>query len=281
MSDRFAGADQKFTIAKSAAVPVSGSGDASASTEFSWSLQDEDENEVASGSVATFPSTDTSVDITILASEMGVDVNTFTGSVGRLLVGTFSDGTDTYRTEDYFLLLSRTQLVRQENSFQTYTEALRRRQEVGISLSGWDSGTKNGRISALQEAYSRICQMGFHVPGYNASSVNQKSAAYGRGTDDPWFQSGRVKLATLTAGEFDELPEAFKKAIKKAQVVEANIAMGGDKIAELRKQGLISKTTGESSAFFKSTPYLNLPVSRETHEILKRYIVFQTRIDRA
>lgn len=273
LADRTASQNSTFTIqnADSAGVKID-------ALSASWELFDERGNSIDAGVVADFNS---AIDFITFEIE-GVSLTLPEGEVaaGRELVVTLLDtNNDEREIRDYFVLVSPTPLAVTSNSFVTFPEALAIRRSFG-ALDGWDANDPGRQQSALVEAHRRLCQMGFSVPGYTGNKANQKSAAYGTGSDDAFHSSANVRLATLSLSEFDTLPEAFRKAVKRAQMAEANVLLGGDPIVDKRKSGLISETVGESSAFFQSKPYLNLPISRQAYEEVRRYIRLRVSIKR-
>lgn len=116
-----------------------------------------------------------------------------------------------------------------------------------------------------------IYKIPFIDPMIHASSY----AAYGTGTDLPFDYARRIRIRNLNETQFNALPSKFTRAIKRAQLIEANIILGGDVVGKKRQDGIISETIGESSAFFNSKPYLNLPISRQSYEELRTYILFK------
>jgi hypothetical protein len=202
-------------------------------------------------------------------------------SSGREIVVslTQSDGDET-EIRDYFVLVASNPLAVAFNTFVTYPEALRYRTEFG-SLDGWDVAPRERQQAALIEAYRRLCRVSFRVPGASLDGSNVDRANYGTGTDSGWFWGSRVRISTLNQAQFDALPATFRHAVKRAQMAEANVLLGGDPVGAKRQAGIVSETTGESSMFFQSRPYLNLPVSRQAYEEIKRYVSLRIGINRA
>jgi hypothetical protein len=84
----------------------------------------------------------------------------------------------------------------------------------------------------------------------------------------------------MSVESFDLLPAGFLRAIKRAQLIEANVILGGDVVGRKRQDGILSETIGESSASFSDKPFLNLPISRQAYEELRRYIVIRIGVAR-
>jgi hypothetical protein len=77
----------------------------------------------------------------------------------------------------------------------------------------------------------------------------------------------------MTEDLFAQYPEAFREALKRAQVVEANQILTGDGYASRRKAGLMSESVGESSMMFKAgVRPLDLGISREALDYLTGFL---------
>lgn len=236
-------------------------------TTAGWELFDERGTSITSGTVAGYAGGAVTFDV---AAEHLTLADGETSS-GRELVVTLDTAEGDIEIRDYFIVVSRNPLAIAQNSFVTYPEALRFRAEFG-SLNGWDANARDRHMSALAEAYRRLCRMSFKVPGANMDGTNVNKANYGTGTDSGWAWGSRVRVSTLDQAGFEALPPKFQHAIKRAQLAEADVILGGDPIGDRRKAGMISETIGESSGFFQSRPYLNLPISRQAYEEVKRYV---------
>lgn len=245
----------------------------------SWELFDERGVSITAGVVADFDAAAATIDFEIEAEHLTLPAGA--NSAGREIVVslTLADG-DEAEIRDYFLVVSAQPLTLMANSFVTYPEALALRQEFA-SLNAWDINDRTRQAAALAEAYRRLCRMAFKVPGVRSNQSAVGYAAFGAGTDEPFFGGRRVRVSALTLEQFDALPETFRRALKRAQMAEANALLGGNPIADKRKSGMISETVGESSAFFQSKPYLNLPISQEAYEEVKRFVFLKIRIQRS
>lgn len=185
-----------------------------------------------------------------------------------------------HEVRDYFVLVNARPLTFLANTFLTYPAALAQRTQFGPTLEGWDAVMDNTtRQSALIHAHENLCRVRYAV-GYRGGNKPKDVAAFGTGSDLIWDNQRKVSLRGITAEDFGALPVPFQRAVKRAQLVEANILLGGDIVGQKRKDGIISETIGESSTFFSSKPYLNLPFSRQAYEILKPYLIVSVRIGR-
>ena len=183
---------------------------------------------------------------------------------------TDADG-DEYEYRDYFLIVNNTPLEVMSNSCMTYAEALAVRTEFG-ELAGWDAADADTRAAAMRQAFAHLSRIRYKVPG--VSRFNHVH------TDELYTKSYfHLQRATIT--DWNESNKDFRRCMKRAQMQEANNLLGGDPIGKKRAEGIISETIGESSMFFRSTPYLNLPISRQAYDEVKGYITLRVDIARA
>lgn len=178
-----------------------------------------------------------------------------------------------------YMIENNTALVVMTNSFQTYERVLVTRAELGQTLAAFDAAIKGRQIAALETAYRKL------------GRIHYKYALDGDGSNyiswDDEMHSGcstyRIvrDIAAVTFADFSALPERFKSALRRAQIVEANAILGGDPITEKRMSGIVSETVGESSMFLSSTKPLTLPVSRSAFAELNGFVYRRFAIARA
>ena len=138
-------------------------------------------------------------------------------------------------------------LIVMSNTVQTFEEAELISFDVGSMLSGWSPASRVMKISAMKTAYERIKALTFTQ--YNMRSIRGK-----------------------TEDEFRATAPDFQKALRRAQVVEADLVLNGDQIHIKQQQGILSETIGESSMFFRTTPPLNEPLSKQAMSELRGHI---------
>jgi hypothetical protein len=271
LSNRTADQPSKFTVSA-----VDDAGNAIEGTAASWELFDERGNSITAGA-ADYVAGASTVEFSLEAADLTLAVGEI--SSGRELVVSITTADGEVEIRDYFLVTARNPIAVMANSFTTYPEALRIRSEFA-ALDGWDAAPRERQQAALIEAYRRLCRMAFKVPGATLESADMDRANYGTGTDSGWFWGSRVRVSTLDQAQFDALPETFRRAVKRAQLAEANILLGGDPVGKKRQDGIVSETTGESSMFFVSRPHLNLPISKQAYEEVKRFVSLRVGISR-
>lgn len=273
-ADRTSGQASTFSIPL-----VDASGAPIAGTAASWELRDERGAVIDAGVVADFDPAVPTATFEIEADALTLPAGKV--SQGREIVVAVTTATGEAEVRDYFILVEPRPLVVMINSFISYPEALSIRQSFGPVLTGWDTATQiSSRASALADAHERLLRMSYKVPFVDGMERASSYAAYGTGTDEPFDTTRRVRLRNMSVEEFDSLPVAFLRAIKRAQLIEANVILGGDVVGRKRQDGIISETIGESSATFSDKPFLNLPISRQAYEELRRYIVIRIGVAR-
>jgi hypothetical protein len=243
---------------------VDDNGAAVQASAVSWTLYDEAGNELFTGTVAGFVAN--AAVATVALTDVQTTITTPTAAREIILSCTTTAGEVEVR--EAFLIVSSAPLQVAVNSFQTATETVLTRSEFA-KLDGWDRATKQMQRAAMIEAYRRILRVQLQLHAV-PDTYNRVA----------WFER-KVPLSRLSADEFNSLPEGFKRAVKRAQLVEANILLGGDKVGDKIKAGIVSETIGESSMFFNSKPYLNLPISKQAYEELKSYVRLVVEVARA
>lgn len=233
--------------------------DASAVT---WTLYDERGNPLTTGAAAGFTESDPAAVVELTAEQTAVDGPLAAREI--VLECTTTDGAVEVR--EAVLFVSSAPLTVAVNSFQTATEAVATRAEIA-RLEAFDAAPKVQRTAAMIEAHRRILRVAFQIPqAFDISNI-----AWG---------SRRVPLARLKEDDLRRLPEAFQRALRRAQLIEANSLLEVNTVDQKRKEGVVSETIGEASMFLSSKPYLNLPISRAAYEELKSFIVLIVEVAR-
>ena len=148
-------------------------------------------------------------------------------------------------------------LVKGENSFQSYYQALMMAEEIP-GLEAFKSMEKSEQIAALIYAYRIIGTMVFMSKGQIV-----------------W------DIGSLNAEELDKLDPGLLEALCIAQLLEANESLDTNSAHSKRLDGIMSETIGESSMMFRSGKVAtNAVVSRRSMGFLRKYLVITARITR-
>lgn len=161
--------------------------------------------------------------------------------------------------ESRYVIESITYIGVGENSFQTYNDALLIELDL-IGVDSWSASPIHKQKAAMIEAYTNITRLSFKL----------------QGSQDKLFAGSRdVAIRDLSASELASLDGDMMLAIRKAQVVEADVILGGDPVADKRKSGLMSETIGESSNMFRPGKPLVMPVSDRALRYLAPFIALR------
>ena len=159
---------------------------------------------------------------------------------------TDSDGIET-ETEQLYYLFPKAILVVSENSFGTLNEVLLLTPLVS-NLRGWDSVDQKMKVAAMSEAYDQVSS--FPLKSY---FKNKYPSDY---TGDNWSElSSKIRLDFL-----------------KAQLIQADFLLGGSPEEKFRNQGMISRSVGESTSFFRTSFKLNLGICDRSYQYINKYI---------
>lgn len=121
------------------------------------------------------------------------------------------------------------------NSFMT-KETANMMASRSVSLTTLVNETDTRKVFALVEAYNRITLHSMNVKWTDDLGKVTGEALI---TSDTWVH--------LTQENFMEFPVHFRKALRSAQLAEADELLQGNVIARKHAQGIVSETIGESS----------------------------------
>ncbi|MDX5412912.1 MAG: hypothetical protein LPK02_07675 [Rhodobacterales bacterium] len=210
-----------------------------------------------------------SIEITVVAAD-----NTVTGSNGaRTVVLTLQSAGKSFQLSQTYVLENFGFLSVPSQSAMTLPQAMILARSMSTAvMEAWEFADDRERQGALQDAWSRLCRL----PYLPWRDYEERP---GSGADR--LIKGEFRLDDLTNDEWALLPDHFKKALKRAQLIEAAVVLGGDPSWDRRQDGLISKTVGESSEMFMTRKPGMTTISPKAHEELRGYIRRSIRIGRA
>jgi hypothetical protein len=237
-------------------------GDVLTPTGLTYTVEDGD-GTVLAGPTTIASFTGDSVDITVPGS-----INNTTGARMVTLNITTADGV--FESQAYYAVTASTRIVRLENSFQTYANALFMAADMP-GLTGWQAACEADRMTALIEAYQRLTRMNYLVRWPLGVDFQMRVVI-------PYWANGLVHITPrmwplMTDELFSPYPDPFKHALYRAQVAEANEILTGDPAGDKRRAGILSESVGESSVMFRSgvAPYEG-NVSRAAMRYLTGYL---------
>lgn len=139
-------------------------------------------------------------------------------------------------------------------------------------LENWPHESDKRKSGALREAWNRLSRIPF-APWREFQQVPS--------TTQPYLRSGDFAVNELTADDWTALPDNFKRALKRAQLIEAAVILDGDPTWDRRQDGLISKTVGESSEMFTSKKAAFTTISPKAMREVSAFIRRRISIGRA
>jgi hypothetical protein len=160
------------------------------------------------------------------------------------------------------------------NSFQTLDQAYLTAMEIP-DIDGWNAAEDNDKIAAMITAHQAVCRLAFRF--YKDEDQAQLEYTY-KASPGEYIYVPRMRLIKLS--DWNQFPARFQNALRRAQVIEADINLAGDPIRDKRMDGIVSETIGESKMFFNNRPPISLPVARRTLEALAGYFYYNNRITR-
>lgn len=127
------------------------------------------------------------------------------------------------------------------NSFMTYDTALMMSSQF-VNMTAFVNATDERRKAALVEAYRRIAELPMAYTIQNAEGVVLSEHKLNRAN---WGITNVDAFQT-------QFPTSFKRALRSAQLAEADSLLQGNVISQKHAQGIVSETIGESSVTLRA-----------------------------
>ncbi len=175
-------------------------------------------------------------------------------------------GNVSMNTESYFVEADEVLRV-MENTYQTFATA--KLTAFDMKLECWHEASDAERLVGLVEAFHRLGTLSYRIPGV-VSQSRLNSGAIRR--------TSRLNEQSLET--FLSYPSQFRNALRRAQIIEADVVLGGDEMQSMRDAGLMSKSVGEVTLFFRSGKPFQGAVNRRTYMALTGYVDFSLRVGR-
>lgn len=170
------------------------------------------------------------------------------------VVATLSTGSKTINR--YYSIKPSSPLSLMFGSYQTMQEAESLVSQL-TNMDYWNAATEDKKINAMVESFERLGRLAYSVSGYFEKIEN---------------------LNDLSQEAVTLMPSKFLKALKRAQLFEANeILLDASGLRQQREDGLVSETVGESSKTWKNTPTVKSSVSKRALNELSSYLNFGVR----
>lgn len=175
-----------------------------------------------------------------------------------------------------YIIAGETRLELMVNTFLTM-EAAELMVRNMPNMSGWANADEEKRYAALIESFNRMTRIPMKYGDEELLvDVDPRDRLLVRTetviTREAWL--------TLDAAGYAAFPAAFKKALRTAQITEANEILEGDEYGRRHRAGVISETVGESSVMLRGGA-IDYGVSALSMKALAGYIFFNYRVVRS
>jgi hypothetical protein len=151
------------------------------------------------------------------------------------------------------------------------------------SLKSWAAADDDTKAAALINAYSKLSrvQLRYEKPraGFEVATTSRPWPP-GRDICDHDVVIRPGAWAHITKDDFLAMPDGFRKAVRAAQLIEANEIMTDSPFEQRHRAGVISETVGESSIMLRGGR-LELGVSYEALRALAGFVYYQVKAIRA
>lgn len=211
--------------------------------------------------VPGFTGTESEVAITVTSAQNTLGLTQSVGAREVQLILTTATGTVLLSAGYRVSVADR--LIVPSMSFQSLTSAEMVAADLN-SIPGWKAASNPERVSAMLEAHRRLCQ---YVYSYSADDWQSRVNA----------EIDIDELDELTPSEFTALPIEFSRALKIAQVYEANEILGGDPTAAARGAGLLSDRVGETEQRYRDSKAARYVVGGRALSTISKFLASGNR----
>ncbi|MGV2866471.1 hypothetical protein [Achromobacter sp. AGC39] len=158
-------------------------------------------------------------------------------------------------------------LAEHVNSFQTYGQAVMAACDLP-NIPGWTRAPKRDRVTALVQARLNLARMRYRYVYDGNQSILEEVVLV-------------RDLTQITLDEWRALPNDFVTALRRAQVIEADAILGGDEIGDIRRAGIVSKSTGESKHFYRANlKAIERPICARAMREMSKWVLNRMRLGR-
>lgn len=243
-------------------------------TGISYTLTDGEENEIISSTSVAFANGDTSVTITVSGANNAL-ADPMVAAEARVINLFVVTASGTIKIESSYGVKTTSLLIVPNTSFQLWPQAQIEAMQMA-SLPNFSAASRQDQETALIEAYVRLTRFTYEIlEGYDIyGQINWpgETSAY---TIRP------IDWPDMTQSFFDAYPATFIKAIRRAQLAEADDVLQMGSPNDKRRMGLMSESIGESSMMFRTGKPAELGASPAALRYISRYVRRGATIGRA
>lgn len=218
------------------------------------------------------PNTDGDMEIEITVPAASNQVAS--GLQARTVELTITSANGTYVKREVYLLEAQLVFTVPTTSFQTYIQSVILADALP-NLMEWERAADEDRQRALLEAYRRLTRFGYRI---------RKRDDLEQNVIDDYLDIDEVisprQWPQMTLSRWTALPERYRSAVMRAQVVEANEILRGVRPDDKRRMGILSESIGESSMMFRVGKPLDLGISQAALRELTGYLDTRVTVSR-
>lgn len=169
-----------------------------------------------------------------------------------------TDGNE-HSSEMFYLVERKSYVKAGENSLMTFAESLALVPDIP-SLKVWHSRPMADKKAALLESFRNLSR--FYIKdSYQVDGIN--------------------RITNYTVDQYSELDASMIRDFRIAQILEAEAILGGDMATEMRDKGVISRSVGESTTFFRTSKPLQNGIDARAYKYISRYVTRDVKLGRA
>ncbi|WP_276122559.1 hypothetical protein [Pararhizobium qamdonense] len=243
-------------------------------------LYDGDDEQIEDFGSIPFDLADGKVTVTVPADLNVLGVGEL--SAARTLRVYLGNGTIVFPRFHSYIIEAESRLELLNNTFLTLpaAEVLAR---DNPRLTAWSAATDEKKTAALINAYGRLSRVQLRYASHKVehkvvSTSNPVRHDRDRDRCDVVIKPG--DWADITKADFLAMPIDLRKALRAAQIVEANEVLTDNPYETRHRAGVISETVGESSIMLRGGK-LELGVSYEALRALTGFVYYSVRVARA
>ncbi len=244
-------------------------------------LYDGDDQLIFDFGAIVFDPADTKVTITVPASDNVLRAGEL--SAARILRVALQADAGIYRQSVGYIIEAESRLEILNNTFITFEAAEVLARDMP-GLKAWNSATDDAKRAALINAYARLSRIQFRYRKPRRESeiatLVRPYAWQRRYHEDLDVVIRPGDWAKHTPAEFLAMPADFRKALRVAQLTEANEILTDSPYEARHRAGVISETVGESSVMLRGDRF-DLGVANDTLRALAGFVYYDVRITRA
>lgn len=183
----------------------------------------------------------------------------------------------------YYAIAMTETLIVGVNSFQTLVQAELTAMEIP-NLFGWATAFEADKIAAMAEARTHIASLTFRSPfdlTSDPTNIDYVPAGVYPNLPGAGILVFSGDISYLNPQQLAALPPRFQKALRQAQVAEADDILAGANTVSKRADGLILETIGTVKKMYRNSKPVHMSVCSRARSYLARYINISLKTGRA